>query len=106
LSAEEAKSDSRGIVYEGPDGRLIYVPDERGNIVPDFSNAGYRGGGVAIPQEPVMAEVAPGAGDATERIQAAIDRVSRLPLRADGLRGAVLLRKGRHPIGSTLTIVS
>ena len=40
-------------VYPGPAGRLVYVPDEQGNIIPDASHAGYRGGGVAIPTVPV-----------------------------------------------------
>src|SRR5687767_13201695 len=41
-------------VYPGPDGRLVYKKDERGNQVPDFSYAGYLGGGVALPSVPVV----------------------------------------------------
>ncbi|NMB51455.1 MAG: hypothetical protein GX999_03925, partial [Bacteroidales bacterium] len=33
------------LVYPGPDGKLVYVPDSLGNRIPDFSNAGYKGGG-------------------------------------------------------------
>ena len=33
------------MVYPGIDGKLVYVPDEQGNIIPDYSHAGYRGGG-------------------------------------------------------------
>ena len=37
------------LVYPGIDGKLVYVPDEQGNIIPDYSHAGYGGGGVALP---------------------------------------------------------
>jgi|SRR5450759_3254903 len=33
------------LVYPGTDGRLVYVADSLGNKIPDFSNAGYKGGG-------------------------------------------------------------
>ena len=42
--------------------------------------------------------------DQRARIQAAIDAVSALPRGPDGLRGAVLLRRGTWPISDTLTI--
>jgi len=32
------------LVYPGTDGRLVYVADSLGNKIPDFSNAGYKGG--------------------------------------------------------------
>ena len=35
-------------VHVGADGKLVYHADARGNRVPDFSNVGYRGGGVAL----------------------------------------------------------
>jgi hypothetical protein len=92
------------LVHPGPDGRLVYVPDELGNTIPDFSNCGYKGGGVPIPDVPVKATVAPSEGDCGPRIQAAIDEVSALPLDANGLRGAVLLKRGRYAITGTLTI--
>jgi hypothetical protein len=41
------------LVYPGIDGRLVYVADSLGNKIPDFSNAGYKGGGVTIPYVPV-----------------------------------------------------
>jgi hypothetical protein len=91
-------------VYRGPDGRLVYKADERGNRIPDFSNVGYRGGGVAIPDVPVKATVDPLPGDAGPRIQAAIDEVSRLAPDARGCRGAVRLKKGRYEIAGSLFI--
>jgi len=91
-------------VRVGTDGKLVYKADAHGNRIPDFSNVGYRGGGESIPEVPVRAAVEPGVGDATARIQAAIDAVSRLPADAAGRRGAVLLKKGRYPIAGTLRL--
>src|SRR5262245_26248102 len=46
-SAQTTPGQSR-IVFAGPDGRLGYAPDFKGNRPLDFSNAGYGGGGVAL----------------------------------------------------------
>lgn len=94
------------LVHPGADGRLVYVPDERGNTFPDFSYAGYGGGGVPLPEVPVQATVEPGTGDDALRIQAAIDRVSALPPDGNGFRGAVLLREGVYHLNSPLWIVA
>src|SRR5512136_784419 len=67
-------------IYPGTDGKLVYVPDEQGNTIPDFSYAGYGGGGTTIPTVPVRETIWPVPGDNTENIQAAIDKVSALPL--------------------------
>ena len=47
ISDDDTKISSNysKLVYPGSDGRLVYTPDEKGNIIPDFSHAGYRGGG-------------------------------------------------------------
>ena len=95
---------SRPLIYLDESGKLVYAPDANGNVIPDFSNAGYGGGGVAIPDLPVKAVVEPGPGDDGERIQAAIDRVSQMEPDAGGHRGAVLLRKGEYQIAGTLRI--
>ena len=92
------------LVYPGKDGKLVYAADERGNRIPDFSHAGYGGGGIAIPDLPVKAEVAPAEGDDGARIQAAIDTVSKLPLDKRSWRGAVLLKKGRYEIAGMIKI--
>ena len=43
------------------------------NTIPDFSYAGYMGGGVSLPTDiPIEATVTPEAGDDARRIQAAI----------------------------------
>src|SRR5438067_10523846 len=85
-------------VAPGPDGRLVYDADASGNRVPDFSQCGYLGGGVAIPDVPVRVRVPCLPGDATARIQAAIDHVANLPADERGFRGAVLVEAGRHEI--------
>ena len=93
-------------VQLGANGRLAYLPYANGDLVPDFSYAGYGGGGVALPVVPVRAKVSPGAGDDGAAIQAAIDQVSALPLDANGFRGAVLLSAGTYEIAGSLTIAA
>ena len=93
-------------VYPGTDGKLVYVPDESGNTIPDFSHAGYRGGGVALPYVPVRETVLPVDGDCTPLIQAAVDRVSKMPADENGFRGAVLLKKGYYELASPLRITT
>jgi hypothetical protein len=92
------------LVYPGTDGKLVYVADSLGNKIPDFSNAGYKGGGVAIPYVPNKITVWPVVGDNTDNIQAAIDKVSALPLDASGFRGAVLLKIGTYNLEKPVTI--
>jgi hypothetical protein len=91
-------------VFAGGDGRLVYAPDERGNIIHDASHAGYLGGGVAIPSVPVRDTIWPVAGDNTAHVQAAIDRASSLAPDARGFRGAVLLRAGYYRMATPLRI--
>src|SRR5690242_7662768 len=93
-------------VYRGPDQRLQYRFDDQGNRIMDFSYAGYKGGGVALPHAPEKITLCPLAGDNTAQIQAAIDAVSQLPLRETGLRGAVLLLPGTYDIAGTLNITA
>jgi hypothetical protein len=92
------------LVYPGPDGKLVYVADSLGDRIPDFSHAGYKGGGVAIPMVPVKAIVWPVKGDNSVVIQNAIDSVSKLPLDAFGFRGAVLLKMGYYNLEKPLYI--
>lgn len=91
-------------VFAEKDGRLTYRADARGNRVPDFSHAGYGGGGVPLPNVPAVLRVLPGDGDDGARLQAAIDEVSRRPLPADGVRGAVELAPGRYEIAGQLRL--
>ncbi len=92
------------IVYSGDDGRLVYKPDARGNRIPDFSHAGYGGGGVEWPQALVVETLEPGFGGDGAAIQAAIDRVGHLPKNANGIRGAILLKRGTYQVEGELRI--
>ncbi len=100
------ESSRSSLVYPGRDGRLVYHPDERGDMIPDFSHAGYMGGGIALPHMPVRETLYPGSGADAERIQNAIDRVSALPQDAYGFRGAVLLKKGQYNLEKPLRIAA
>jgi hypothetical protein len=104
MDEEDVPPGQSRVAYLDQRGKLRVVPDYRGNRILDFSGAGYRGGGVQLPDVQVMAVVEPAPGDATARIQAAIDAVSQLPADAMGLRGAVLLRKGSYNIAGTLLV--
>jgi len=68
------------IVFPGKDGDLVYIPDYRGNHIPDFSHVGYMGGGVAIPEVQTEVTVEPGPEDDTQRIQDAIEKVSKMDI--------------------------
>ena len=93
-------------VYPDAKGRLQYTADARGNRIMDFSHAGYKGGGVRIPDVRVARTVKPVAGDNTAQIQAAIDEVSKLAPDANGFRGAVLLERGTYDVAGSLRIAA
>ena len=106
------QSDKRAtssLVYEGRNG-LEYKryanknETNKVNTVPDYSSAGYQGGGVAIPAIPEAVRVRPGGSDDTTSIQAAIDSVSKMPLGENGFRGAVVLEAGAYSISQSLKI--
>lgn len=86
-------------------GRLAFPADADGNRIPDFSHAGYRGGGVPLPTDlPVVRTLAPTTGDQTARIQAALDEVGALPPRADGYRGVLRLEAGTWEVLGTIRL--
>ncbi|PYX93727.1 MAG: hypothetical protein DMG67_03475, partial [Acidobacteria bacterium] len=88
----------------GSDGRLHYKTDSLGNPIMDFSYAGYRAGGVALPNVAAKRTVSPSSGDDTSAIQSAINAVSALAPDANGFRGAVLLAAGTFNVSGTLNI--
>jgi hypothetical protein len=93
-------------VYPGAKGRLQYAADARGNRIMDFSHAGYKGGGVRIPDVRAARTVKPAEGDNTAQIQAAIDDVSTRAPDAHGFRGAVLLEQGTYDVAASLRIAA
>lgn len=85
-------------------GKITYAPDSDGFIIPDFSHAGYRGGGVDIPEVCVVKTISPVAGDNTAHIQAAIDEVGKTEPDVNGIRGAILLTAGRYEVLGTIHV--
>lgn len=72
------------------------------NIIPDYSHAGYRGGGVAIPFIEAVDSISPVPGDMRAAIQAAIDRVSARTPNANGIRGALYFKPGIYLVDGTI----
>ena len=101
-NAQNNKKPLLPVAYEK--GRLIYTADSMGNRIPDFSYCGYHAGDIAIPDVPVRIVVPVKPGDATQRIQAALDYVAALPATKDGIRGAVLLQPGVYEAAGQLII--
>lgn len=91
-------------VHFGTNGTLVYYADNLGNRLPDFSYAGYMGGGVPLPFVPVKMTISPVSGDNTANIQDAINAVSALAPDTNGFRGAILLNPGIYTVAGTLTI--
>ena len=106
LGSVQAQNRPAISVKAGADGKLVYEADAQGNKIIDFSHAGYGGGGQALPAVPVKLYVEPGGGNHRQRIQAAIDLVSAMPLDQNGFRGAVLLKKGTYHIDSSIRIAA
>ena len=92
-------------------GALRYVPfamkgqSNEVNTIPDFSYAGYMGGGVSLPTDiSVEATVTPEEGDDTQRIQAAIDLVEAIEPDQNGFRGVVLIKAGHYSLENLLVV--
>jgi len=103
MDPDRIPANQSKIAFIGSDGRMVYIPDYRGNQLPDFSAVGYRGG-KELPDVPVKMTVSPTVGDATESIQSAIDAVSAMAKDSYGFRGAVILEPGLYEIGEHLSI--
>lgn len=91
-------------VFQNEQGKMLYTPDSLGNRLPDFSYCGYRAGAESIPDVPIRVVVNAQKGDATNRIQAAIEYVATLPLDKNGFRGTVLLGKGTFEVAGQLSL--
>ncbi|MBC5603929.1 pectate lyase [Bacteroides difficilis] len=77
---------------------------EKGDILPDFSYCGYKGGGVSFPVAVNKIILYPDihSTDDTQRIQQAIDSVASMKADKHGMRGAVLLKRGVYRLASSL----
>ena len=93
-------------VEVGRDGKLLYTTDSIGNRIPDFSYCGYMASEKPIPEVTVKVVVPLIKGDATLRIQSAIDYVASLPLDKNGFRGTILLERGTYQVEGFLTIAA
>jgi hypothetical protein len=104
---ECARADGRTSEWVRPDpsGKLAYKADSLGNTIPDFSRAGYGGGGVRLPEMPAVARLAARTdGDDGARIQAALDAIAERAPDARGWRGALLLERGTYRVEGSLVI--
>ncbi len=93
-------------LYFNTQKKLAYTPDSLGNRIPDFSYCGYKASEQIIPVVTIKVVVPVAAGDATARIQAALNYAAGLPLDANGFRGAVLLQKGVYEVAGQLRITA
>jgi len=98
------------LIKIGENRKLEYIPfantgeTNEVNIIPDFSFAGYKYGGVEIPDIPVVLTLSPLAGDNHQQIQDAIDAVAAMPVNAQGFRGAILFEPGTYQVDAPLFV--
>lgn len=90
-------------VSVGQNDSLIYHPDKKGNIIPDYSRVGYKEG-KEPPQLQVTLELQPQAGDNKNHIQEAIDILAARALDQNGFRGCLLLKKGIYKVSDQINI--
>ncbi len=101
FTAATAAAQTTTLVQYGPNGKLQYTPNSRGDVIPDFSGVGYMNGEAEIPNVPVVRTISAISGDNRQRIQDLIDEVEALPL---SQRGAILFTAGTYNINGTLTV--
>ena len=106
----EGELNTTVFAYRDDAGQLIQPLGPRGDRLPDFSAAGYRGG-QPIPEVAAtidasrIVDVAAVVGDNTASIQAAIDQVSAMTPDGTGYRGVVRLAAGEYDIADQLRIL-
>src|SRR5947208_16588376 len=92
--------------YTGADSHLLYKPQPLGDHIEDYSNVGYMGGAVPIPDVAVKATVSPVAGDDEGKSEAAIATVAALPLDPNGFRAAELFNPGEYDIAGPSNVTA
>ncbi|SDW21711.1 hypothetical protein SAMN05444410_101538 [Hydrobacter penzbergensis] len=104
ITLDTGSHSSSKFVKLNADGSLVYMPDEKGNTIPDFSRVGFYGGDRSIPDIPIVKTISATGADDQQLIQQAIDEVSNRPLDATGFRGAILLKRGLYKIATSLRL--
>lgn len=106
LSFQEGGAQTSSLVSIGTNGKLVYTPDSKGNVVPDFSGVGYMNSESSIPTIAVVKTVNAVAGDNWTNVQNAINEVAALPLDSNGFRGAILFKSGTYELNNTINITA
>jgi hypothetical protein len=104
--AATAAAQTTTWVQYGANGKLVYTPNSRGDVIPDFSGVGYKNSEASIPVVAVAQTVTPVSGDDRTNIQNAINAVAAMPLQSNGFRGAVLISAGTYEVNSTINITA
>ncbi|PQJ72654.1 Ig-like domain-containing protein [Polaribacter butkevichii] len=104
LSFQISYSQTSNLLGYDDQGRLTYMPDSKGNVIPDYSNVGYHHSEKELPVVEVKKIIEPVAGDNLVHIQNAINELGLLPLDANGHRGTLLLKAGTYSVSSTIKI--
>lgn len=104
LMAQKQKEWQPLTIEQG--GKVLRHADRQGNLIPDYSFAGYKQSEQPIPDLPVKKVIAPLMGDATAVIQHALNEVAALAPDASGFRGVVLLQPGTYTIAGSLKIAA
>jgi hypothetical protein len=90
-------------VRPNADGKLAYATTPTGDHIVDFSYAGYRGGGVALPDAPVAETLTPSGADDTSALQSALNRVAALATKSNTPQ-ALLLAPGTFHLSAPINI--
>jgi len=99
-------AQTTSLVALDSNGKLVYTPDSKGNVVPDFSGVGYMNSEAPIPDVAVVKTVNAVAGDNLANIQNAINEVSSYAPDANGFRGTILFKAGTYNISNSIKISS
>lgn len=106
LSFLEGGAQTSSLVSIGTNGKLVYTPDSKGNVIPDFSGVGYMNSESPIPMIAVVKTVNAVVGDNWTNVQNAIDEVAALPLDSNGFRGTILFKSGTYELSNTINITA
>lgn len=105
ISANAQQVNNCTLISLNKEGKLQYNSyTSKGDILPDFSYCGYKRGEADFPKVENKIILYPDKSfeDDTQRIQQALDSVSCMKKDKSGMRGAVLLKKGKYNLASTL----